>query len=142
MRFSYLCSVDAVPETGQVLLTCEAPSAITWGKSTAEAAEEMHSLLLDLLADALKEGTPFPPGTDEACGENQVLVSLTPTESLKVLLINAMVETGTRQAGVARSLGVARQQVTRIVNPKQRTSYDVLCAAIEATGRRLKTEVA
>jgi antitoxin HicB len=48
-----------------------------------------------------------------------------------------MIETGTKPIQIARELGIAKQEMTRIMNPRQKTKIDTLEKAIEATGKRL-----
>lgn len=70
--------------------------------------------------------------------EGDVCAQLSPIETLKVFLINAMIETHTRPVDIAERLGITRQEVTRITNPKYRTKLDTIDRAIEATGKRLR----
>jgi antitoxin HicB len=69
-------------------------------------------------------------------------VELTPSETVKILFLNSMVETGTKPIQIARKLGIAKQEMTRVMNPRQKTKIDTLEKAIEATGRRLIYSVA
>ena len=133
MRFSYPCEVSRDSETGQVILECKNPSAFT--------LKEMHSLLLDCVSDYIDEGKIFPTVTKPA-KKNEVSVELTPSETVKVLFLNSMVETKTKPIQIARRLGIAKQEVTRILNPRQKTKIDTLEKAIEATGKKLIYSIA
>lgn len=136
MRLVYSCEKSINPESGQVILECKSPSAFAFGQTLQEAQAEMHNLLLDLLIDAYSDKTLFPiPDDDASCG---VTVSLSPIETLKVFLINAMIETHTRPIDIAERMGISRQEVTRITNPRYKTKLDTLDQAIEATGKRLR----
>lgn len=136
MRFSYPCEVSRDSETGQVILECKNPSAFAFGDSLEEALKEMHSLLLDCVSDYIDEGKIFPTVTKPA-KKNEVSVELTPSETVKVLFLNSMVETKTKPIQIARRLGIAKQEVTRILNPRQKTKIDTLEKAIEATGKKI-----
>ena len=46
------------------------------------------------------------------------------------------------RAQIARRLGIAKQEVTRILNPRQKTKIDTLEKAIEATGKKLIYSIA
>lgn len=96
----------------------------------------MHSLLLDLLVQAYADKRVFPMPMEAE--EGDVCAQLSPIETLKVFLINAMIETHTRPVDIAERLGITRQEVTRITNPKYRTKLDTIDRAIEATGKRLR----
>ena len=74
--------------------------------------------------------------------KNEVSVELTPSETVKVLFLNSMVETKTKPIQIARRLGIAKQEVTRILNPRQKTKIDTLEKAIEATGKKLIYSIA
>lgn len=132
MRFSYPCEVSRDSETGQVIVECKNPSAFAFGDSLEEAVKEMHSLLLDCVSDYFDEGKIFPNITKPA-KKNEVSVG----ETVKVLFLNSVVETKTKPIQIARRLGIAKQEVTRILNPRQKTKIDTLEKAIEATGKKL-----
>ncbi|MVX57450.1 hypothetical protein [Parasutterella muris] len=136
MRLSYPCEVSRDPESGQVILECKNPSAFAFGDSLEAAEMDMHSLLLDCVADYVDEGKIFPT-TVKRPKKNEVSVELTASETVKVLFLNSMIETRTKPIQIARRLGVAKQEVTRILNPRQKTKIDTLERAIEATGKKL-----
>ena len=110
MRLSYPCEVSRDPESGQVILECKNPSAFAFGDSLEAAEMDMHSLLLDCVADYVDEGKIFPT-TVKRPKKNEVSVELTASETVKVLF--------------------------RILNPRQKTKIDTLERAIEATGKKL-----
>ena len=85
-----------------------------------EAVKEMHSLLLDCVSDYIDEGKFFRL-SQNLQKKNEVSVELTPSETVKVLFLNSMVETKTKPIQIARRLGIAKQEVTRILNPRQKT---------------------
>ena len=140
MRFSYPCEVSRDSETGQVILECKNPSAFAFGDSLEEAVKEMHSLLLDCVSDYIDEGKIFPTVTKPE-KKNEVSVELTPSETVKVLFLNSMVETKTKPIQIARRLGIAKQEVTRILNPRQKTKIDTLEKAIDSLEANVNTPV-
>lgn len=93
-------------------------------------------MLLDCVADYVSEGKIFPT-TVKRHKKNEVSVELTASETVKVLFLNSMIETRTKPIQIARRLGVAKQEVTRILNPRQKTKIDTLERALEATGKKL-----
>jgi antitoxin HicB len=82
------------------------------------------------------KGKFFQPSQNQQ-KKNEVSVELTPSETVKVLFLNSIVETKTKPIQIARRLGIAKQEVTRILNPRQKTKIDTLEKAIEATGKKL-----
>ena len=138
MKLTYPCFLTR-GENSDYILECVTPSIFTFGKTLEAASKDMHTILLDLVSEALENKEPFPYPDNEATAEGErVGVSLTPIESIKVMLINAMIETKTRQVDIAEKLGIPRQEVTRIINPRYRTKLDTLNRAIEATGKHLQ----
>ena len=136
MKLTYPCFLTR-GENSDYILECVTPSIFTFGKTLEAASKDMHTILLDLVSEALENKEPFPYPDNEATAEGErVGVSLTPIESIK--LINAMIETKTRQVDIAEKLGIPRQEVTRIINPRYRTKLDTLDRAIEATGKHLQ----
>lgn len=123
-------------------MECDAPSAVASGNTLDEACEEMHSLLLDLLGDSLRDHSPFPYASGTKPSNTNATVSFTPVQSLKVFLVNAMIETGSRPIDIAQKLGIPRQGMTRILNPRYQTNLDTLDKAIEATGKHLRVSFA
>lgn len=136
MRFSYPCEISKDPDSGQVVLECKEPSAFTFGDTLKEAMKDMHAVLLDCVSDYIDDGKVFPEITKKP-KKNEVAVELTPSETVKILFLNSMVETHTKPVQIAKRLGIAKQEVTRILNPRQKTKIDTLEKAIEATGRKL-----
>ena len=131
MKLTYPCFLTR-GENSDYILECVTPSIFTFGKTLEAASKDMHTILLDLVSEALENKEPFPYPDNEATAEGErVGVSLTPIESIKVMLINAMIETKTRQVDIA-------EEVTRIINPRYRTKLDTLDRAIEATGKHLQ----
>ncbi len=59
----------------------------------------------------------------------------------KVLLLNAMIATGTTPAQLARRLGTRPQEVNRIVTLNHATKIDTIEAALKALGKRLEITV-
>lgn len=141
MRFSYPCEVSVDPETGQIVLECKEPSVFSFGEDLETAVKDMHSVLLDCVSDYVDEGKPFPTSAKKP-KKNEVAVELTPSETVKILFLNSMVETGTKPIQIARKMGIAKQEMTRVMNPRQKTKIDTLEKAIEATGRKLIYSVA
>ena len=140
MKLKYPCYLTK-GDNGDVILECFAPSITTFG-TLEEAVADMHSIMMDLLGEAFEMREPFPlPETDGSHEGERIEVTLTATETLKIYLINAMIETGMRPIDLAERLNIARQEVTRIINPRYRTGLETLDRAIEATGKHVKLTI-
>ncbi len=67
----------------------------------------------------------------------QILIHPAAGTVAKLALYQAMKALGISQVGLARRLGVPRQQAARIVDPAHNTKFEVLEAALAAVGKRL-----
>lgn len=131
----YPATFAATDAGGYVVTFRDIPEAITQGDTEEEA--------LDLAADALLTAMDFyfedrravPAPSAAVAGER--LVTLPPSASAKVLLLNEMVAQETRPADLARLMGIKPQEVNRIINLEHATKIDTLAAAFKALGREL-----
>ena len=73
--------------------------------------------------------------------EGEEAVTLPPSAVAKVRLLNAMVQTRTRPADLARAMGIKQQEVTRILDLHHTTKIDTLANAFKALGMELELQV-
>ena len=66
----------------------------------------------------------IPEALTEAARRDEVLGEVPPSAAAKVLLLNAMVESGVRPAELARRLGVSRQEVHRLTDLRHFVNQD------------------
>ncbi len=71
-----------------------------------------------------------------------MLGEVPPSAAAKVLLLNAMVESGVRPAELARRLGVSRREVHRLTDLRHSTKIDGVAKALRALGYRLELSLA
>lgn len=115
------------------------PEALTSGATREEAVEMAHDALATAMEFYLEDRRPVPMPSEPRKGE--VLIDLPASMSAKMLLLNAMIESGVSPAKLARRLGTSPQVVNRIVNFRHSTKIDTIAEAIEATGKRLEMRV-
>ena len=84
----------------------------------------------------------IPEALTEGWSSDEVLVEVPPSAAAKVLLLNAMVESGVRPAELARRLGVSRQEVHRLTDLRHSTKIDGVAKALRALGYRLELSLA
>ena len=100
-------------------------------------------MALDALVTAMdfyfEEGRPVPAPSKLAKGEQ--LVALPPSVAAKVALLNARLETGTRPADIARTMGIKPQELTRVFDLQHATKIDTIAAALAAMGYELELNV-
>lgn len=76
-----------------------------------------------------------PPETEEYLIVAPVLVAM------KAALYNAMIETGTRKADLARRLGVNAPQVDRLLDVEHSSKVEKLELALAQVGRKAQVEI-
>lgn len=113
----------------------DVPEALTNGDTREEALAEALDALVTAFEFYFEDSRPVPLPSTPATGQD--VVSVPPSQWAKVLLLNAMCESGVSQAELGRRLGMARQNVQRLIDLHHVTKLDQLVAAVAATGRRL-----
>lgn len=111
------------------------PEALT-GDDTIEDTKMMAE---DALATAMEfyfdDRRPVPMPSEPEEGE--ALIELSETLSLKVMLLNLMLENNVRPVDLAKKLNTKPQTVTRILDLKHNTKIDQLSDAFKALGKKL-----
>lgn len=117
----------------------DVPEALT----EAPTIEALRESALDALVTAvefyIEDRRPFPVPSDVQPGD--LVVELPPSVAAKILLLNAMIETNTRPADLARKLGISRQAVSRLTDLHHATKIDAVDRALRAMNRRLMLSV-
>ena len=67
------------------------------------------------------------------------VVTFSHLQTLKVQLINAMVEKNWRPVDLATSMHITRQEASRILSPRAPTKFETIAEALEVLGYRLDT---
>ena len=135
-RYSFPVTVEPNGIGGYMASFKDIPEALT----EADTLEELKPMALDALITAIdfyiEDGRTFPtPTKDDSAA---FCVTLPPSVVAKILLLNAMVETNTRQVDLAKKLGISRQQVNRLTNLHHATKIDLIAKALSAIGKTLE----
>ncbi|HHQ6593933.1 TPA: type II toxin-antitoxin system HicB family antitoxin [Serratia fonticola] len=121
-------------ETGWCVSFPDIPEALTGGDTREEALEMAQDALVTAFDFYFEDRRPVPmPSAD---GEE--FIDVPASVAAKVLLLNAMIATGTTPAELARRLGTRPQEVNRIVTLNHATKIDTIEAALKALGKRLE----
>lgn len=121
-------------ETGWAVIFPDIPEALTG----AETREQALSLAQDALVTAFDfyfEDRREIPAPSLAGDE---FVEVPASVSAKVLLLNAMIQTGTSNAEMARLIGTRPQEMQRIVSLSHSTKIDTIQKALLVLGKRLE----
>jgi antitoxin HicB len=109
------------------------PEAVTQGDTREEAFEMARDALVTAFEFYFEDNRPVPmPGN-----EGEDFVTVPASVWAKVLLLNAMLETGTSNADLARLMNIKPQEVQRIVTLGHNTKIDTTQAALAALGKSL-----
>lgn len=128
-------------ESGIIVVTFrDIPEALTQGKTEVEAKENARDALITAM-DFYFEDRRSVPQPSILEGE-EVLIDLPFSVSVKVALLNEMVEQGVSAAELARRLDVSPQSVNRIMKLDHATKIDTLDEAFEKLGKSLDFVVA
>jgi len=121
-------------ETGWCVSFPDIPEALTGGDTREEALSLAQDALVTAFDFYFEDRHPVPmPSAD---GEE--FIDVPASVAAKVLLLNAMIATGTTPAELARRLGTRPQEVNRIVTLNHATKIDTIEAALKALGKRLE----
>lgn len=102
----------------------------TRGAALTRAADLLATILANLLADGLPIPEPSPANGSDTVGVD-------PLTAAKLELYRALHRAGITQAELARRLGTAPQQVTRLFDLDHASRLDHIESALRALGRRL-----
>ena len=136
MNMRYPVKFDS-DETGWAVIFPDIPEALTGGATRAEALAMAQDALVTAFDFYFEDRRPVPPPSTE--GEE--FVDVPSGVAAKVLLLNAMLETKTSNADLARLLGTRPQDVQRIVNLGHNTKIDTIESALRVLGKRLEITV-
>lgn len=121
---------------GFVVTFKDIPEANTQGETFDEAVEMAEDALLTALTFYFEDNRTIPLPSEPK--RSETLIDLPISASIKVVLLNTLLETRVSQSKLAKRMGISPQQVTRIVNLNHTTKVDTLAAAFKALGRELK----
>ncbi|WP_459582764.1 type II toxin-antitoxin system HicB family antitoxin [Dickeya oryzae] len=121
-------------ETGWAVMFPDIPEALTGGSTREEALEMAQDALVTAFDFYFDDKREIPMPSED--GEE--FVEVPASVAAKVLLLNAMIQTGTSNADLARRIGTRPQEVQRIVSLAHSTKIDTIQLALKALGKRLE----
>lgn len=135
----YPARFEPAEEGGYVVSFRDIPEALTQGDSLDEARAEAADALLTAM-DFYFDDRRAVPAPSVALADEE-LVSLPVSAAAKVALLNAMVDSKTRPADLARQMGIKPQEVTRVLDLHHATKIDTIAQAFGALGLELDLQV-
>lgn len=135
----YPAHFELAEEGGFVVTFRDIPEAITQGDTEAEAVEMAEDVLVSAMDFYFDDKRPVPmPSAPQA---DERLISLLPSVSAKVLLLNEMLAQRVTASELARRLGTRPQDVQRLTNLAHASKIDTIDRALHALGRSLEIRV-
>lgn len=137
--------IDATPDdNGALLGTSKAfPELTTFGTDAVDLARNAVGALKEAIAarSAARESIPPQPSYAEIRNHKGIVVKLSLMTALKVELYQALKESGTTRAALARRLGWHREQVDRLFRIDHASRLDRLEAAFHALHRDVDVRI-
>ena len=132
--------VKLTKDGNTLLVTCpDLPEVSTFGTDVADALVHAADAIATALQGRIAERKAIP--TPSAAKRGQRLVTLPVIIAAKLALYQAMIETATRKADLARMLGVHGPQVDRLLDLDHHSRLDQIEDAARAIGREVHIEL-
>ncbi|MBC3211388.1 type II toxin-antitoxin system HicB family antitoxin [Serratia fonticola] len=130
--------VDLQPDSGGYVVSFpDIPEALTQG----DTREEALAMALDALITAFDfyfEDNQSIPLPSEVTGD---YVEVPLSVASKVLMLNALIESGLTRVELADRIGIKKQEVNRLINLQHSTKIDAIQRAMNALGKQLDFSV-
>lgn len=138
--FNYPVKLERDEATGQFVVSCrDLPFMNSVGDSVEDALMEAVDGIVVALAIEIEERRPIPYAS--APQEGEYIVSLPVLVTMKAALHNAMIETGTRKADLARKLGQKGPQVDRLLDVEHSSKVETVELALHQLNRKIDLSV-
>ena len=138
--FNYAVKLVKDAETGTYEVSCrDLPLLHSVGDTVEDALLEAEDGIITAISLEMDMRRPVPMASAPEEGEYVVITPVLVV--LKAALYNSMIETGTRKADLARSLGVNGPQVDRLLDVEHSSKVEKLELALAQLGRKAQVEV-
>lgn len=138
--YSYPAKLSRDRASGGFTVTFrDVPEAITEGADKVDAIEAAHDALRTAFEFYIEDGDPTPAPSKPQRGE--VLVPLDPITALKAALADAVRETATTHATLARAIEADQKEVRRLLDPRHVSKARRLVEALATFDRTVEIVV-
>ncbi|WP_313651782.1 type II toxin-antitoxin system HicB family antitoxin [Pantoea sp.] len=138
--FNYAVRLTHDLKTDSWEVSCrDLPLLHSVGDTIEEALAEAADGLVAAISLEMDARRPIPLASDAQQGE--YIVSVPVLVAMKAALYNAMIETGTRKADLARQLGVNGPQVDRLLDVEHSSKVEKVELALAQLGRKARVEI-
>lgn len=137
--FIYPVTLSPAEEGGYIVTFPDIPEAITQGEDKADALvwalDALETILDSYMADKQRIPYPSPVKKGRPC------VILPVLTAGKVVLHNAMIESGKKKADLARILNMSPTLVDRLLSLRHKSRIEQIETALAALGKKLVVDV-
>ncbi|MEX6120216.1 hypothetical protein AB6G31_21770 [Providencia hangzhouensis] len=139
--FTYPVKLEKDADTGAYIASCrDLPLMNSVGDDLQDALFESISGLVTAISIEMDERRPVPTGSKPEKGE--YLVTVPVLVAMKASLHNAMIETGTRKAELARKMGKNPQQIDRLLDAMHSSKVEAVEQALYLLNKTVSVDVA
>ncbi|QXB07875.1 hypothetical protein I6L80_21520 (plasmid) [Providencia rettgeri] len=139
--FTYPVKLEKDADTGAYIASCrDLPLMNSVGDDLQDALFESISGLVTAISIEMDERRPVPTGSKPEKGEHLVTVPV--LVAMKASLHNAMIETGTRKAELARKMGKNPQQIDRLLDAMHSSKVEAVEQALYLLNKTVSVDVA
>ncbi|ELY4440261.1 type II toxin-antitoxin system HicB family antitoxin [Cronobacter dublinensis] len=135
MRYPVTFDCD---ETGCAVFFPDIPEAMTGGDTREEALAMAQDALVTAFDFYFEDRREIPAPS----GDGEAFVEVPASVAAKVLLLNAVVQSGVSNAELARMIDTRPQEITRILDLHHSTKIDTIQKALAALGKSLELHAA
>ena len=137
MRFP--ANIRAEKEGGYYIVFPDIPEAISCGRDIPDALYHGSNCLESAFEFYIESFRAVP--TPSRLKKGQYLLDIPVSLTLKILLLNAMVEKGVRPAALARKMKLRTEEVMRLLLPRYKAKLDAIADALHLLGKNLEFSV-
>ncbi|WP_354473773.1 hypothetical protein [Pantoea sp. UYEF8] len=138
--FNYAVRLNHDAQSGCYEVSCrDLPLMHSVGDTIDGALLEAEDGIVTAISLEMDMRRPIPSASEPRPGE--YVVYLPVLVAMKAALYNAMIETGTRKADLARRLGVNGPQVDRLLDVEHSSKVEKVELALAQLGRKAQIEI-
>jgi antitoxin HicB len=127
--------VDLQPDSGGYVVSFpDIPEALTQGDTREEALAMALDALITAFDFYFEDNQPIPLPSEVTGDYVEVPLSV----ASKVLMLNALIESGLTRVELADRIGIKKQEVNRLINLQHATKIDAIQKAMNALGKQLE----
>ncbi len=122
-----------------IALFPDVPEAMTVGKDSDSAAEQVQDALVVALSGYIDEQRDIPEPSNPEPGQRTI--PLPPHVAMKIAIYQGMRDKGFAQAELAQCVGIGAGQIRRILTLDRHTNFSQLIRALKCLGKEVMIDI-